>query len=261
MIYWLLPRLFQTKIYSKRAMEAHFWIASVGIVLYVIGEQRYAMPDLREVFVDQEDLVFDFQAQTSNYTALRDRALGELDGFNYLTTFAHLQAFSRQFVAPGSFGGAGFQAGGGFQQNFADAYFAQARSNDGLSGFGCTSIVDRLQSDQLVDETTSSTFACGEYTDIAASLIGMHPARVWVSRLELQLPKAALTMDCILTPHGSESEVEHQILALKSTNRPPGCDEPVFESRLAPRRPNQLSVWFALAGAVVGLWLRRRSTR
>ncbi|MEP6763596.1 MAG: cytochrome-c oxidase, cbb3-type subunit I [Gemmatimonadaceae bacterium] len=35
MVYWLLPRLFQTEIYSKRAMELHFWIASVGIVLYV----------------------------------------------------------------------------------------------------------------------------------------------------------------------------------------------------------------------------------
>jgi cytochrome c oxidase cbb3-type subunit I/II len=37
MIYWLLPRLFQTKVYSKRAMEAHFWIGSIGIVLYVVA--------------------------------------------------------------------------------------------------------------------------------------------------------------------------------------------------------------------------------
>ncbi len=37
MIYWLLPRIFQTEIYSKRAMEVHFWIASVGIVLYVVA--------------------------------------------------------------------------------------------------------------------------------------------------------------------------------------------------------------------------------
>ena len=35
MVYWLLPRLFQTEVYSKRAMEVHFWIASIGIVLYV----------------------------------------------------------------------------------------------------------------------------------------------------------------------------------------------------------------------------------
>jgi len=37
MIYWLLPRLFQTPIYSKRLMEAHFWIASFGILLYVVA--------------------------------------------------------------------------------------------------------------------------------------------------------------------------------------------------------------------------------
>ncbi|MBL0937573.1 MAG: cytochrome-c oxidase, cbb3-type subunit I [Gemmatimonadaceae bacterium] len=37
MVYWLLPRLFQTEIYSKRAMELHFWVASVGIVLYVVA--------------------------------------------------------------------------------------------------------------------------------------------------------------------------------------------------------------------------------
>lgn len=35
MVYWLMPRVFQTEVYSKRAMELHFWIASVGIVLYV----------------------------------------------------------------------------------------------------------------------------------------------------------------------------------------------------------------------------------
>ena len=233
---------------------------SVGIVLYVIGEQRYAMPDLREVFIDWEDLVYDFSKQDSNYLALRNRALGELDGFNYLVTFAHLQAFSRQFTPPGGFRGA-FQAGNTFANNFADAYFAQARSNDGLSGTGCPSILTRLESDQLVDEAGATAFSCNEYTDIAASLIGLHPARVWVSRLELELPKAALTMDCILTPHGSDAEVEHLILATKSVNRPAGCPEPVFESRVAPSRPNHVSVWLALAGAVLGLFLRRRAAR
>jgi cytochrome c oxidase cbb3-type subunit I/II len=35
MIYWLLPRVFQTPLYSRKAAELHFWIASFGIVLYV----------------------------------------------------------------------------------------------------------------------------------------------------------------------------------------------------------------------------------
>ncbi len=37
MIYWLLPRIFQTKLYSKKAAELHFWVASFGILLYVVA--------------------------------------------------------------------------------------------------------------------------------------------------------------------------------------------------------------------------------
>ncbi|HMA24466.1 MAG TPA: cytochrome-c oxidase, cbb3-type subunit II, partial [Gemmatimonadaceae bacterium] len=37
MIYWLLPRLFQTKLYSKKLAELHFWVASFGILLYVVA--------------------------------------------------------------------------------------------------------------------------------------------------------------------------------------------------------------------------------
>ncbi len=37
MVYWLLPRLFQAPLYSKRLAEAHFWVASFGILLYVVA--------------------------------------------------------------------------------------------------------------------------------------------------------------------------------------------------------------------------------
>jgi cytochrome c oxidase cbb3-type subunit I/II len=36
MAYWLFPRLFQAKLWSFKMMSAHFWIASVGILLWVI---------------------------------------------------------------------------------------------------------------------------------------------------------------------------------------------------------------------------------
>ena len=35
MIYWLLPRVFQTKLYSTKLAEAHFWFATFGLLLYV----------------------------------------------------------------------------------------------------------------------------------------------------------------------------------------------------------------------------------
>ena len=36
MIYWLLPRLFQTKLYSTKLATWHFWIATIGLLGYII---------------------------------------------------------------------------------------------------------------------------------------------------------------------------------------------------------------------------------
>ncbi|MBP9837671.1 MAG: cytochrome-c oxidase, cbb3-type subunit I [Proteobacteria bacterium] len=35
MIYWLIPRLWKVEMYSKKLMSTHFWIATIGIVLYM----------------------------------------------------------------------------------------------------------------------------------------------------------------------------------------------------------------------------------
>ncbi len=37
MIYWLLPRVFQAPLWSKRLATAHFWVGTVGILLYIIS--------------------------------------------------------------------------------------------------------------------------------------------------------------------------------------------------------------------------------
>jgi len=36
MVYWLMPRLFQTKLWSQKWAEFHFWIGTIGILLYII---------------------------------------------------------------------------------------------------------------------------------------------------------------------------------------------------------------------------------
>ncbi len=36
MIYWLLPRLYQTKLWSKTMAEWHFWLGTIGILLYIV---------------------------------------------------------------------------------------------------------------------------------------------------------------------------------------------------------------------------------
>ncbi|TWT96409.1 cytochrome-c oxidase, cbb3-type subunit I [Neorhodopirellula pilleata] len=36
MLYWLLPRLYQTKLWSDKLMSLHFWTGTIGILLYII---------------------------------------------------------------------------------------------------------------------------------------------------------------------------------------------------------------------------------
>ncbi len=35
-LYWLIPKLFQTKLYSQKMANQHFWIGTLGIVLYAV---------------------------------------------------------------------------------------------------------------------------------------------------------------------------------------------------------------------------------
>ncbi len=36
MIYWLMPRIFQTNVWSEKAIKFHFWIATIGLLLSVV---------------------------------------------------------------------------------------------------------------------------------------------------------------------------------------------------------------------------------
>lgn len=36
MIYWLIPRMFKTELYSKALANFHFWIGTLGIILYTV---------------------------------------------------------------------------------------------------------------------------------------------------------------------------------------------------------------------------------
>ncbi|WP_410004952.1 cytochrome-c oxidase, cbb3-type subunit I [Aequorivita nionensis] len=36
MVYWLVPRLFKTKLYSIKLANAHFWIGTLGIIMYAL---------------------------------------------------------------------------------------------------------------------------------------------------------------------------------------------------------------------------------
>ena len=37
MMYWLLPKLYQTKLWSTKLANAHFWLGTIGILVYIIS--------------------------------------------------------------------------------------------------------------------------------------------------------------------------------------------------------------------------------
>jgi hypothetical protein len=240
----------------------------VAITLFVIAEGRYAMPDLPESRVASSDLVWDFSRNQSNYLALRDAALGTNGGETYLTTYAKPGTFHTTATGPN--GLVFYQTTGGtFANTFLDVYLAEA---DAAAG-SCAGSVSLFDSDAEVVQACapddpnacdpvpegaldSRFFECGEATDLAAAMIGMRPANVWVTRLEMNLPYSALDADCIVEPAVDEGPVDNLLQAEQYENPP--CAEPLFSSSLPPPSPYTPLLLMGSAGA---LWFARRRLR
>jgi MYXO-CTERM domain-containing protein len=101
----------------------------------------------------------------------------------------------------------------------------------------------------------ASAYACGGLDDLAVALGGMHPTDVWVTRLEAQLPRAALVKDLTLVPSTAGS-VFPALQATKGANAP--C--PLYVPVAAWRLPTGATPagFFALAFAAIVTRRRRR---
>lgn len=249
----------------------------VDIVLFVIGEQRYLLSDLTEARVDSSKLAFDFAKNDTNYLTLRDQALSANNGFSFLTAFALRQPFSTPVEDPAG-NQVFFTAGdpstsfGNPDSTLGDLYFDQALSNDGGMPGSCAAATTNLTSDQVVT-TAGGTLPASQlecpgpgspYSDLSAALIGMSPARTWLTRLEMRLPREALSMDCNVAAATEQQAVSSLLLAPRASNRPAGCVEPIFQSRVAreeasPRTTASWALGLFAALAVVRRLRRRRT--
>lgn len=241
--------------------------AETPIVLYVIGEGRYTVQNFSEVSVETSLLSWNFKTQESNYTELRDDALGRNDGRSWLTTYAQQGAF---FGYYDEFGG----GGGGLLQS----YFAQALKN-GETDLSCTApatsglVVNPCPPGEPWDSPACSTaevgtvdartLACGDATDVAAALDGMHLEDVWITRMEANLPRAALAEDLVLKAASSQVAVSNQVdaqIALEADGACPGGVVPrVVDVSAPPGAP--LGRFVVLAFSAFGLGLVARRAR
>lgn len=117
-------------------------------------------------------------------------------------------------------------------------------------------------------EIDARTFACGSLDDLAVALTGTHPSDVWVTRLESNLPHAALIEDLELQASAGQIEVENWLTAKTPVNPP--CTlaaapiiPPKSSSGEGPRRGGGFGDLAALAAGLAGLgaMISRRTTR
>jgi hypothetical protein len=262
----------------------------VDIVLYVIGEGRYGLADLTESTVNLSLLNFDFAKDASNYPKLRDDALAEKNGFGYVTAFATPQAFSTTYVdgngSPVTFS----DTNSNQYTDLTSLYFGQASVNDGrpggASGGACPqSVVMRLGSNLLVGPHPGdagvapsardggvrsdagktitgpiySDYSCAGHDDIAAAVTGMRPDRVWLARLEMNLPREALIMDCNVGLASSQTGISSQLKATKATNLP--CPGGVLTGGVAASFANSTSTCIWAIGSLFAVVVARRHRR
>ncbi len=230
--------------------------SSVDVVLYTIGEQRLGLADLTEVTLDVSSLTFDFANSTTNYEKVRTAALEQHLGASFLTTFAAQHPFNRQFAR------SLITAQGKFSNQLGQLYFDQGFETAGAVESGCTLALTGLSNDVLVtDDQAAAQFTCGNFTDISAAMIGMHPSRVWLSRLEMTLPREVLGMDCHVNAAAKQEEVSSDITAVGLANRPSYCVQPIFESRIAKGRTSPALAFAWAVGGMGLLGLARRARR
>jgi hypothetical protein len=209
--------------------------------------------------------------------------------FDVLGTKIQFSVSNGKTMSP-SFGGS---APGTPFDNLTDLYFAQASANKGMLDVCSASKISGKLTDKLevVDDICgpveadagvgsgdagqapcpsapigtlgASSLVCGNFKDVAAALIGMHPSDVWVTRLEANLPHAALAADLKLTPAKDQTEVSSAHRATGHVNPP--CDllenhsVEITASKSSPGSNSQQAGVSAFTA--VGLLVARRAAR
>jgi cytochrome c oxidase cbb3-type subunit I/II len=88
MFYWLVPRLYGTKLHSTKAADAHFWLGTVGIILYIVAMWVSSATQGLMVRATNPDETLVYPSWVETVMAIRPmyivRALG---GGMYLTGF------------------------------------------------------------------------------------------------------------------------------------------------------------------------------
>jgi hypothetical protein len=237
----------------------------VNLELYVIAEERQTLPELSQVTFDSRRLTWDARLTASNYESLESAALAANDGLSFFTAFASRDPFARFHENADGEGIAFSSSSGGIYATLADLYFAQGRLEAATAAPPCSPVATALRSELEVSDAEpleqgrldDLVFACGPMVDLQQALIGMHPARVWLTRLDLELPRDVIAQDYLVAPEPAATSVDPVYAPVRVVNAPGDCPEPIFQSSVAPRRLRPFG-WEAAPLLLLAVALRRR---
>lgn len=104
------------------------------------------------------------------------------------------------------------------------------------------------------DEIDYRMLVCGDLDDVGVALVGMHPVNVWVTRLEANLPKSALSYDLSLRAASDQAYVDNWIFSGGYTGDPcaPGG---VVASPAPPKKERPRPPFGSVDMAALGLTL------
>lgn len=245
--------------------------AQTPLVLYVVGEGRYRTQNFPTVALSLNLLSWDFETQESNYTDLRDAALAENDGRGFLTSYAAPNFFS-----------SGLTTNSGSFEYLTQTYMNQAAEN-GETATKCTFAVDEFAAfNGLVrnpcppgepwsspacgavesGEIDARIFGCKGAEDISMALEGMRVEDVWVTRLEANLPRAALADDLTLEADSEQIFISNLANATIAINPEKQCGGGILPRTIDVSKfgPNDFT-WlaaFGLGSGALALAYRRR---
>jgi hypothetical protein len=271
--------------------------ANTAVTLFVIGEGRWEAKNFPNVLANANSIAWDFATNSSTYGQVRSELLAQQNGSTWLTSFAREEALLSPLTNPQG-------QPVTYEDNsttIAEFYVSTGQSNKETSDVNCTKdIAQWAESINLVvdpcdnggaggaggmagsgggsmqcvlenGQIDKNDFACigtmGEKTfdDLAVALTGLHPASVWVTRLEANLSRSALENDLELQP-ASQSEVSNWFVASQVENAPcpiATAAKPTDETYRSARDRRKRSELAAIVVMVAGIALAtsRRARR
>ncbi|WP_044986311.1 DUF2330 domain-containing protein [Sorangium cellulosum] len=266
--------------------------ANVAITLFTISEARLAPEGFAAAAVPVDLLAWDFASQDSNYGELREKALAAHDGGRaFLTPYAQQGSlfspvsssaapFGVQYTTSGSTTPVDTIAAAFAQQGLANretqdtecaVRFAEIATETRAVASPCPAGVplsDPSCGEVAAGQIDARELACGPLDDLAVAMIGLHPRDVWLTRLEANLPRAALDTDLVLSP-AKQERVDNWMRARLSVHAEVLCGAalPLVDGDRAARTRGQGTLVgmtlgaLALAAAIARRGARRFASR